>query len=255
MARKKKGPPEKPSKAYLVSFGDTMTALLAFFIVLNSFAKEQTGANMYSGTGSFVHAMNNVGLPGGSPINASELVTQKKAASPLYCVENKNPTEKDPDNRFGPDKDPDKGRVIDRQTENFKRFLNDVSKEFDVNEEPPTQSQVVFDSFEKFRRPENGGDKLPLQQNGIRLASEAIMKLGRADFELEIVIWADMPAKVSMVKAVKIAAAVQDQIDKLFRLTEAQQKRLSVSAKPWLFADAARPKASFIISRLDLSDK
>ncbi|MCA9059275.1 MAG: hypothetical protein KDA85_12285, partial [Planctomycetaceae bacterium] len=29
-----------PSQAYLLSFGDTMTALLAFFIVLNSLAKE-----------------------------------------------------------------------------------------------------------------------------------------------------------------------------------------------------------------------
>ena len=64
MAKKKKLEPSVPSKAYLVSFGDTMTALLAFFIVLNSLAKEQTGANMYSGTGSFVSAFSNSGLPG-----------------------------------------------------------------------------------------------------------------------------------------------------------------------------------------------
>ena len=31
-------------RAYLVSYGDTMTALLAFLIVLYTFAKEQTGA-------------------------------------------------------------------------------------------------------------------------------------------------------------------------------------------------------------------
>ena len=51
MARKKKLP-EPPSKAYLISFGDTMTALLAFFIVLNSLAQEQTGAKLHAGTGS-----------------------------------------------------------------------------------------------------------------------------------------------------------------------------------------------------------
>ena len=54
MAKKQKRVPSGPSNAYLVSFGDTMTALLAFFIVLNSLATEQTGANLYSGTGSFV---------------------------------------------------------------------------------------------------------------------------------------------------------------------------------------------------------
>ena len=86
MSRKKKAPPAPPSKAYLVSFGDTMTALLAFFIVLNSFAKDQTGANMHSGTGSFVNAVSSIGLPGVSPGNRSHLVVEKKAAAPIYAV-------------------------------------------------------------------------------------------------------------------------------------------------------------------------
>ena len=52
MARKQKAPGAGPNMAYLMSFGDTMTTLLAFFIVLNSLAKEQTGAKLYAGTGS-----------------------------------------------------------------------------------------------------------------------------------------------------------------------------------------------------------
>ena len=36
MARCKENCPSGPNNAYLISFGDTMTALLAFFIVLNS---------------------------------------------------------------------------------------------------------------------------------------------------------------------------------------------------------------------------
>ena len=50
MARKKE-PDKGPSQAYLISFGDTMTTLLAFFIVLCSMAEDQTGANLYSGNG------------------------------------------------------------------------------------------------------------------------------------------------------------------------------------------------------------
>lgn len=254
MARKPKAPPEKPSKAYLVSFGDTMTALLAFFIVLNSFAKEQTGANMYSGTGSFMNAASSIGLPGGSMGNRSRLVVAKEAPSPIYAVESPNKDENS-NERLGPDSDPDDKRVIDRQTESFKRFLSQVNKEYEVNETPPTRSQIVFDSFEKIRKPERGKPHLPMQTNATQIASEAIMKLGRADFKLEIVVWANMPARVSMNKAMKTATAVQKQVDTIFTLSPDQQSRLTVSAKPWLFSDAARPKMSFVISRLDLSEE
>ncbi|MEZ6064742.1 MAG: flagellar motor protein MotB [Planctomycetaceae bacterium] len=64
MPREKKRPSSGASNAYLISFGDTMTALLAFFIVLNSLAEEQTGAKLHRGTGSFVQALNNMGMPG-----------------------------------------------------------------------------------------------------------------------------------------------------------------------------------------------
>lgn len=251
MSRKQKAPPEKPSKAYLVSFGDTMTALLAFFIVLNSFAKEQTGANMYSGTGSFMNSMSSIGLSGGSLVDRSARVVQKKAPSPIYAVSSPDP-EKDPKKRLGPDEDPDNQRVIDRQIENFKRFLTDVEKDFDVDELPPTKSQLVFDSFEKFRKPEQNQVHLPLQKNAIQTASEAIMRLGREDFRMEIIVWADMPGKVSLVRSMETAAAVHNQIDSIFNLTDAQRSRFTVSSKPWLFADALRPKMSIVISKLDV---
>ena len=79
MAKKKKAPPSGPSKAYLVSFGDTMTALLAFFIVINSLAQEQTGANLYSGTGSFVSAIGAIGFAGAAPSDRSQYIHKKDA--------------------------------------------------------------------------------------------------------------------------------------------------------------------------------
>ncbi len=253
MARKPKGPPEKPSKAYLVSFGDTMTALLAFFIVLNSFAKEQTGSNMYSGTGSFVNAMSSIGLPGGAMGNRSKQVIQKKSPSPVYAVQ--SPEEnRDPGQRDGPDQDPDDHRIIDRQMEGFKRFLSNVNKDFDVNELPPTRSQIVFDSFEKFRRPQDGQLQPPLQKDAIQIASEAIMRLGREDFRLEIVVWANIPSQIGLKKAMVIASGIQQQIESIFNLTDDQKSRFCVTAKPWLFSDAARPKASFVISRINVDE-
>jgi flagellar motor protein MotB len=55
--RRKKPDDGGPSKAYMLSFGNMMTAQLAFFIVLNSLAQDQTGANLHAGTGSFVRSL------------------------------------------------------------------------------------------------------------------------------------------------------------------------------------------------------
>ena len=252
MARKPKPPPEKPSKAYLVSFGDTMTALLAFFIVLNSFSKEQTGANMYSGTGSFMNAVSGVGIAGHSVGDKSRLVVAKKAPSPIYAV----PSDKDRSDTqkaLGPDSNPDDERIIDRQTENFKRFLTKINRSFAVQETAPTRTQIVFDSFEKFniKQPEVT-DYFPLKKDAIRIASEAIMKLTANDYKLEVIVWANMPGQKPLLKAMDLAIDVQDQIDAMFILTPEQRSRLQVSAKPWLFSDAIRPKLSFAISHLDM---
>ena len=253
MARKLKPPPAKPSKAYLVSFGDTMTALLAFFIVLNSFSKEQTGANLYSGTGSFMQSASASGLPGGSIGNRSRLAVGKKAPSPIYAIESdKKRTDKV--NPYGPDSNPDSERIIDRQTESFKRFLANVDKNFSVQEEPPTKSQIVLDSFEKFNRPEKGVPHQLLKKNAIRIAAEAIMKLGSGDFKLEIIVWANMPSENALLKSMDQAYQVQNQVDAIFTLTPEQRSRLSVTAKPWLFSDAIRPRISFAISRLDTTN-
>ena len=56
---------EKPGvPAYLMSFGDMMTLILTFFILLVSMASEQKAGFVEAGTGSFVEAINSLGLPG-----------------------------------------------------------------------------------------------------------------------------------------------------------------------------------------------
>lgn len=250
MARKLKPPPIPPSKAYLVSFGDTMTALLAFFIVLNSFAEDQSGANMHSGTGSFINAAKSSGLSGKHPGDRSYLIEQKEAPAPVYALSNPE-DEQDHPERLGPDSDPDNEKIINRQTDEFKRFLTEVGRQFDIEETQPTHSQIVFDSFEQLRKtPRGKAPVFPLQEGAIELAAEAITQLLHPEFELEIVVWSPIPSKSSMKRSIDKAAAIETQIDKLFTLTKSQRTRLSVSAKPWLFTDAKRPKISFILSRM-----
>ena len=244
MSRKPKNPPSKPSKAYLVSFGDTMTALLAFFIVLNSLAKEQTGANMYSGTGSFVQAKTNIGVPGNAPGNRSSQLYAKNAPAPIYaCADKKSSDNVGP----GPDEEDDNNRVVDRQADNFKRFLSEMEYQFEVNEEAPTQSQVVFDSFENLSRT---SDDL-LGPVALQIASDSITQLINEDIEIEVIVWATMPSPKALNRAMVQAEKIQKQLDSSFFYRGNQRQRISTSAKPWLFADAARPRMSFVISRLD----
>lgn len=249
MTRKAKEPSAPPSKAYLVSFGDTMTALLAFFIVLNSFAKDQTGANMHSGTGSFVNAVSSIGLPGTAPGDRSNLVIEKEAPAPIYAISDPDEDRTSPD-RMGPDDNPDDGRVIDRQTESFKRFLTEVNRRFEVEEELPTRSQIVLDSFEKLAR-QDKKIQPPLQTNAIQIAADAIEQLRKEEYELEVVVWASMPSRLAMTRAMDSAVAIQQQIETSFNLSSSQRVRLRTSAKPWLFTDAKRPKISFVLSRMD----
>lgn len=54
-------PPEVP--AWVVSFSDMITLLLAFFVLLQAFAKEQDPELFFQGQGSFCKALKNYGLP------------------------------------------------------------------------------------------------------------------------------------------------------------------------------------------------
>ena len=146
MSRKQKAPPSEASKAYLVSFGDTMTALLAFFIVLNSLAEEQSGADLYSGTGSFVAATNSVGLPGKFSDNKSANVAQFQGAGTIYI----EPSEEKDGRGSGASDEANSIEVLDTDEEQFIRFLNDMDRVTTVERLDDAHGDVVFDFFEAF---------------------------------------------------------------------------------------------------------
>lgn len=244
MAKKKKLEPSAPSKAYLVSFGDTMTALLAFFIVLNSLAKEQTGANMYSGTGSFVSAFAKSGSPGKLAGNRSRDVIQQKSQKPLYALaENLDRNE----SKVGPDDTDKNERVLDRDKEQFQKFLNDIEQTFGLKNHMPIKSQTVFDSFQPWDRKTGS-----MSNHAIQLLSESITKLRQPETQLEVIIWATMPSQKNLEQHLAKSVKLRSQVEQMFWLKAREKARIRYSVKPWLFADAKRPVLSVVYSKSGL---
>ncbi len=244
MSRKEKKPESKPSKAYLVSFGDTMTALLAFFIVLNSLAKDQTGAKMHAGTGSFMNAIKSLGVPGDFSGSRTRNTIAKTAPTPIYAVPSED--KQTGANNKGPDAVNDEMRILSRESDEFQRFLNEMQRQFEVHEGAPVHRQIVLDTWAKLG--DNAMDLL--DSKAIDVASEAISQLANPDVEVELIIWANMPSPKALEHAIERAEMAKQQIGQLFSLSAEQRNRLCFSAKPWLFVDAKRPTVSFVISRM-----
>lgn len=241
MAKKKKAPDAGPSKAYLVSFGDTMTALLAFFIVLNSLATEQTGAKMHAGTGSFVRSFSKSGSPGPRSGNRSKDMMQATAQAPLYALaENLDKNE----GKVGPDDTHKADRILDREKENFQKFLTKVDREFGLQTDPPITNQVVFDSFSSFKKKPWG-----LSDHAIQLASECIPRVRKEGYKLEIIVWTPIPGKATIDRTLYQSMNVEMEIENKFWLNPEDRKKVRYGVKPWLFSDAKRPTISFILKK------
>lgn len=243
MSKKRKPPSSAPSKAYLLSFGDTMTALLAFFIVLNSLAKEQTGANLHSGTGSFIRAVEGTGLPGTYPGKTSKHIRQQDHMNPLYIVEPMEDVEPDK-NAGGPDEDSNDIRVVDREKDNFDRFILEMERLYTVRPLAPTEGEVVFDIFHKLN-PEP-----PLLPAAVRnTAMQVLPQLRDERYQVELVVWATTPGESAWNRAIEQSRQLRNELLNGVRMTPSQESRLHAVGQPWLFSDSKRPVMSFVVRK------
>ncbi len=245
MARKKPAEDPPPSKAYLVSFGDTMTTLLAFFIVLVSLAEEQTGANLYRGTGSFINAMQGQGLPGPFSSQTTTNAIERHATNPLYVAPDldDNPPAANPS---GPDEHDNGLRSIDRETEVFQRFLNELEQMSRVENMPETRGEVVFDFFNKLP------PDPPLLSAAYKKAFLRVLPtLRRPGYRVDVVVWATTPNPTAWRRAVDQASSLADELTALANLTAEQRSRLNAIGKPWRYSDVKRPVLSIMVQRME----
>ncbi len=230
------------NKSYLVSFGDTMTALLAFFIVLNSLAEDQTGANLHAGTGSFAVAISGFGVTNRQSSERASVVVQGRATSPIYVIEEVD----DSGDMQGPDSEGNRQRVIDREREQWERFLNEIDYRYGVQALPRIQSQLAFDVFDSI--PARG----PRLSDTARVAFSDLLPLLRHDnYRVAVVVWATTPSHSAWERATRLAKEIQMELVELGRLRAAEQQRLVAMGRPWHDPDEKRPYMSFVVIKLE----
>lgn len=240
---KKKKIDSGPGKAYLLSFSDTMTALCAFFIVLNSLAKEQTGANLHAGTGSFTRSLQSFGVPGIAPGDESARAAPMPETSPLYVVPDDENSPPEP-NGTGPDENADQLRVIDREVEDFERFLNEMGRFASVTPEAQNQGEITFDVFNRI-------SEQPPYLNGtlVNAFKQVVPLISQSAYEMEIVVWATTPSKTAWARATKQATGLRSEFVTKAGLSDEARSRTAAVGRPWLFSDVKRPVLSIVVRR------
>ena len=245
MARRKSQPSSGPNQGYLVSFGDTMTALLAFFIVLNSLAEDQSGANLYEGTGSFVRALSSFGLPGRFFGEHSARPFQMTETNPQYLAPADRPLKEVEIDPSGPDDVEQQERVIDYELEAYQRFLHELDRLHETSLEPDVLGEIAFDRMNAIPA------QAPRLDEGFRQMLGPIVPLLRQrNYHVELIVWATTPNPTAWSRAAVASDELRQEVIRYLQLPADQHERITAVGRPWISSTEKRPTASIIVRRI-----
>lgn len=220
-----------------------MTALLAFFIVMNSLATDQTGANLYSGTGSFINVSNGKGVPGLFLSGHSTYPFQMHQAAPIYIVGDEDDSTVDNDST-GPDDTDEESIVKDFEDDQLQRFLEQMKQDNSVTPQDSIRGEVAFDLMKPLPRSEDIFVE-ELREQMVALSPA----LRRPGFEMQIQVWATTPAPSAWMRAAAQAEELQQRIPEFLQLTGKDRLKIKASASPWHTADLKRPSVSLLVRK------
>lgn len=222
------------ANAWMVSYADMATILLAMFIVLSTLGKDQTGISLYYGTGSFKQALKNFGLPGLSD-NSSQVVPLKSSGTAY-------PT----DAPFRDAADVPSGRILDGEEEYLQHFLNELGRAFETKKLDRTSGQSALDVYE------------PLGKNAPYLrgkAREVILPLlpllRRGNYRLQVIVWAPMPNESAVLRASGQAQQLVAEVNTEADLDPAARARLAAVGQTWRYRDVPRPVLSVVVTKTE----
>ena len=101
--------------AWIISFTDMVTLLLAFFVLLQAFAHERKPDLFFQGKGSFLRAANDFGM--------ASWLDSKKESTPRSFYDTRHPAEPDPD------KTPHIREIMDQNEEQLSQLFDKISEE------------------------------------------------------------------------------------------------------------------------------
>jgi flagellar motor protein MotB len=229
------------SLAWMMSYADMATILLAMFIVLSTFAKDQSGISLYYGTGSFEAAMSSFGVPG--LMSNSSQVVPLKAPGPQHSL----PPPENPETGAEPQTAKDKQstnkddtlpeRVIDAEEENFQRFLGEMDRHFKTAKMPRTSGQTSLDFYEKVSK------KAPhLSAKQQEQLAPLMPLLRQSGYRMEVIIWAGTP---------RDTADIADELAAGAGLEGEARRRLIAVGQSWPYRDVQRPVMSVVVTRTE----
>lgn len=241
MAKKKKGHDSFiNAEGWMMSYADMATILLAMFVVLSTLGKDQTGVNLYNGTGSFKFALDCFGMPG--LFSTSSKPLQMEAPSPHYQTPESG---QDPDG-VGPDKSNDQARIIDIEQEQMQRFLGELNRQFQVEKMPRTAGQAVVDFYDRL----NPSPPYLKDSHG-DVIWQVVPVLNHADYRVYVIVWATTPSTSAWVRAAEEARGVVDEVARAAQLDPPARRRLVPLGQPWPYVKVRRPVMSVVISKLE----
>jgi hypothetical protein len=238
--RKKKGHGGGPdANAWMMSYADMATILLAMFIVLSTFSQDQTGISLYHGTGSFKRASKNFGMPGMMP-NSWQTVPLN-FPGPQHAFE--PPAEWKKKEALDPDAPV---RVIDAEEEYFQHFLSEIGRAFALNKLPRFVGQVTLDMHEPLSRT---APYLTAKHRENVLPMLSLLR--RGNYRLQIVVWAGMPVESALVRSSTQANAIVTALARDAELTPAERSRLIGVGQSWRYRDVRRPVVSVVVTKTE----
>ena len=220
-----------------------MTALLAFFIVMNSLATDQTGADLYSGTGSFINVSDGMGVPGLFASGRSTYPIQMHQASPIYIVGD-DETETVDNHSTGPDDTDEEVIVKDYEQDQLERFLKQMQEDNAVDPEDSIQGEVAFDMMKAL--PKNEDILIDDLKEQLLALSPALRRPG---YEMQVQVWATTPAPSAWMRAAAQAEQLQRRIPEFLQLSGKDSLKIKAMAGPWHTADLKRPSVSLLVRR------
>jgi hypothetical protein len=239
------------SLAWMMSYADMATILLAMFIVLSTFAKDQTGISLYYGTGSFQAAIASFGLPGLMP-NASQPISLNAPGPQHTLAAQEESTASAPEGRTAKNKDPDgqpeshPDRVIDGEQENFQRFLGEMDRHFKTAKLPPTAGQTALDFYDKLQK--QPPYLTAAQQEQLAPLAPLLRQSG---YRMQVVVWAGIPRDTATTRAAEEAADVAEELAEGAGLDAAARRRLIAVGQSWPYRDVQRPVMSVVVTRTE----